>query len=59
MFYPVKVKKLSERRRRESIWTEMKIMRRDDAQYKSYRSATRLLRVGGEVMTLGGVERIR
>ena len=40
MFYPVKVKKLSERRS-DRFWREMKIMTRDDAKDKSYRSATR------------------
>jgi len=40
MFYPVKVKKLSERRRGDRFWREMKIMTRDDAKDKSYRSAT-------------------
>lgn len=40
MFYPVKVKKLSERRRCDRFWREMKVMRRDDANDKSYRSTT-------------------
>jgi len=40
MFYPVKVKKLTERRRREMFWIKMKIVRRDDAKDKSYCGTT-------------------
>jgi hypothetical protein len=48
VFYPVKVKKLSERRRSERLWREVKIMRRDDAKDKCYRSATWLSWRGGD-----------